>query len=340
MTREQKIALSELDKIPFVDAENLGSRVLTSLTFFREGEWQMWIPSPTGLLPIAGQPSEADYFGQEPEGSTDIYLDFLNFMTQRACWPETVRFVSAIRRDIHNLGASLAKLDLFHRSSTDNHVEVARFVSTEVEYIFVVCRGVFDLLQELIARFWQTRVEFPNMATKKKQLKKSFAGMVMKKGRLSALEEIEERFQVPRGLASFYYRNGPFFKMVRDYRDSVVHGGTEFTPFVTPRGFAVFAHLEPFASLGVWNEEHMLPNRLASLRPVVASVISQTLQACEDFSQTIQQVITFPPPVVPDFRLFVRGHYNRQLLWMKDVLADCSWWDTKYTGQEGKDASA
>ena len=82
-----------------------------TLTFFEEGEWQMWFPSPNGLIRIKGEPAEADYFARTPEKDTDLSLDFLNFMTQRACWAETMRFVDGIRNDIHNCSLKRPRLE-------------------------------------------------------------------------------------------------------------------------------------------------------------------------------------------------------------------------------------
>jgi len=329
MARQATIKKSELIKIPFIDSKNIGSRVLTTLTFFEKGEWQMWLPLPNGLTRMKGEPAEADYFARKPEKDTDIYLDFLNFMTQRACWADTMRFIDGIRNDIHNLGASLGKLDLFHRSSTDSSAEVRRFASTEIEYIFGVCRSLFDLLQAVIATLWR-RIELLDKKIKKRQLPKSFRRMVLDGEELMTVEIIETRFHVPTELASFYQRQGPFFQVLRKYRDDVVHSGKDFSSiFVTEKGFAVNADVQPFASFGVWNDEHMLPNRLASLRPVVAHVINETLRTCEDFAQTIQGIIRFPPEIAPGFRLFLRGYHNNRLHAMKDVLKNCKWWEAE-----------
>lgn len=143
------------------------------------------------------------------------------------------------------------------------------------------------------------------------------------------IKEIQTQFKIPIELAAFYHRQGPFFQVLRQYRDKVVHSGNDFNPYVTEKGFAVNANVEPFASFGVWNEEHMLPNRLASLRPVVAHIITKTLRSCEDFSQTIQKIIKFPPDIAPGFKLYIRGHHNDQLISMKEILANCSWWDVE-----------
>ena len=189
-------------------------------------------------------------------------------------------------------------------------------------------RGLFDLLQEVIATLWQ-RIELFDKSIKKRQLPKSFRAMVLNDDRLRTVEAIQAQFHIPGELASLYYRHGPFFQVLRQYRDDVVHSGKDFASiFVTEKGFAVSADVEPFVSFGVWNEEHMLPNRLASLRPIVAHVINETLSTCEDFAQTIQGIIRFPPEIAPRFRLFLRGYHNHQLLAMNDVLKNCKWWET------------
>lgn len=336
-----KIDISELSKIPFIDAGSIGGRVLTTLTFYEEGEWHIWLPLQSELIKMKGEPKEADYFARSPEKDTDVYIEFLNFMTQRSCWADVMRAIDGIRNDIHNLGASLGKFELFYHASRNRRIEVTRFVSTELEYIFSVCRSLFDLLQEVIATLWQ-RIKLKDETIKKKQLPKSFRRMVIKDENLVPAEVIEERWRVPMAMAAFYHRNAPFFEVLRNYRDDVVHSGRDFKSiFVTEKGFAVSADAKPFCLFGVWNDEHMLPNRLASLRPVVSYVITETLRACEDFSQSIQRIIEFPPEVAPDFRLFLRGFHNRHLMEMETVLSECKWWEgeTEHNASQGGESS-
>ena len=322
------IKISEFEKIPYIDTKNIGERVLTTLSFYDENKWHFWLPTHNGLIKMIGEPSESDYFSRVREKETDIYFDFLNFIIQRASWPEVMHYIDGIRNDLHNLGASLGKLSLFHRCKEDTNIEVRRFVSTEIEYIFGVCRSMFDLLQEVIATLWMKRIILVDKNIKKKQLKSSFAKMVLSNNKLMNEGEIEKKFNLPVEMASFYCRHGAFFQVLRQYRDNILHRGTDFNLiFITERGFAVCANEEPFSSFGVWNEKHMLPNRLASLRPVVAYVISKTLEACEDFSCTIQRIIRFPPEISPGFKLLVRGYHNHELLAMKNILANCLWWE-------------
>lgn len=327
MVRDIQISNSELAKIPFIDAKNTDGRMLTTLTFFIDGKWQIWFPTPQGLIPIIGTPTEADYFAQIPEKTTDINQAFLDFIVQRASWPDIMHFINAIRSDIHNLGASLAKLSFFHLTVKTGRVEISRFVSTELEYIFGVCRSIFDLLQEVIAQLWQ-RIRLHDSSITKKVLPQSFAKMALKGNQILGITELQSKWHVPEQLAAFYTRHTSFFKVLRDYRDAILHYGADFELiFITEKGFAVKADVKPFASFGVWNEEHMLKNRLASLRPIVAYIITKTFNACDDFASTISQIIQWPPEIAPRLKLYVRGYYNSELVALKDVLENCSWWD-------------
>jgi hypothetical protein len=322
-----EIPISELAKIPFIDVKNLGARVLTTLTFFEDEKWQIWLPTPQGLINISGIPAEADYFARTPVTNTDINQKFLDFIVQRASWADTIHFIYAIRSDIHNLGASLAKLSFFHRAVENAGGRSSRFVSTELEYIFGVCRSIFDLLQEIITKLWQ-RISLHDSSITKRELPQSFAKMALSDNKVMEVAQLQQKWRVPEKLASFYIRHANFFKVLRDYRDAILHCGADFDIiFVTEKGFAVRADTEPFASFGVWNEEHMLKNRLASLRPIIAYVITKTFNACDDFAGIISEIIRWPPEIVPGFKLYVRGFHNTELIILNDVLENCSWWD-------------
>jgi hypothetical protein len=46
--------------------------------------------------------------------------------------------------------------------------------ATGVEYILLVCRSIFDLLQELVAKLWKT-IKLADSTVKTQQLKKTFS---------------------------------------------------------------------------------------------------------------------------------------------------------------------
>ena len=327
-SRRITIPVEELKKIPYLNHDNMYGRMVPQVSFLDKGKWRFWFFGHNQIMEAreGAIPVEADYFSLEPESKTDLFLDFLNFMTQRAYWPETGDYLNGIRSDIHNLAASLAKLEHFYTTSMEVP-GIRRWATTEIEYIFFVCRSLFDLLQKTIATMWN-RVEFKDKNTKKHQLPHSFSTMSLFDRKLLTAEEIVERHNIPLALAQFYYRQGPFFQMLKRYRDDLIHYGKDVKwLFATKRGFAIQDDAVPFRDFGIWNDEHKQPNGLASARPIIAHVIDQTLHACEDFSGTIQQIIMFPPEIVPGYNLYIRGFHTCYLLDIERIQSNCLWWD-------------
>lgn len=218
------IPISEFAKIPFLDSGQIGSRIVTTLCFHDSGEWKFWVPLGGKLQLLKAEPALADYFARHPERSADFHLAFLNFMTQHASWPEAIHPIDGIRNDIHNLAACLAKFELYFRESRSPNQHVDRFVSTELEYVFSVCRSIYDLLQEIVVGLWE-RITPLDKTLKKRQLPDSFRKMVMKNNILMSSADIEAHFRIPKQLADFYFRQGPIFKTLRDYRDAIMHRG-------------------------------------------------------------------------------------------------------------------
>ncbi len=322
------ISIEEIKKIPYLVHEKLLGRMIPTLSFFDKGEWRRWFLHNGELLEIKGGiPIEAVYFSVDQEQETDLYLNFLNFVVQRAFWPEAAaHYLNGIRSDIHNLATSLAKLDYFYKTRGDIP-GIQRWATTEIEYIFFVCRSIFDLLQKTIASIWD-KVELTDKKIYKTKLPSSFSDMSLYDNKLQTDEEIVKRKHIPIDFAQFYIRQSQFFQMLKRYRDDLMHKGEDVAwVYATERGFAIQDHTIPFRDFGVWNEEHKLPNGLASARPIIAHVIHQTLQACEDFSTTIQKIILFPPEIVPGFRLFIRGQNMSYLLDLDRIQQNCLWWD-------------
>jgi hypothetical protein len=152
--------------------------------------------------------------------------------------------------------------------------------------------------------------------------------MVTRANQPQTEEDIAKRFGLPNELAAFYARHGAFFEQARMFRDNVIHRGSSVeTIFSTERGFAVQESLQPFARFGVWSDGHKLPNGLCSLRPAIGHVVKSTLDACEDFTQTIESIIQFPTETAPGFRLYLRGFFGDHLRDNAAAVRDCLWWD-------------
>ncbi|WP_186233621.1 hypothetical protein [Burkholderia gladioli] len=321
-----QIPLSELAKIPYLDVPNLAERAIASLNFFADGDWHLWLKTEAGLLRIKAWPGEGFYFAAEPQSGRDGYLRFLDFIAQRGNLRGVARPLEGIMDDVFNLGACLKKFDILLDYAEGGRSGASRLVLTELEYLFSLCRSVFDLLQEVIAAQWDS-VQLLDAETKKRKLPQSFGDMVLTANQLRPVEEIASKFRIPQSLAEFYGRAGAFFLILRTFRDKYVHGGNSpDLVFVTARGFAVRGAAAPFNSFNVWSQEHRLPNDLCSLRPALAYLVTETLRACEDYATTIQQIIGFPPPICPGLRFFMRSDFVEPLLANERILRECSWW--------------
>jgi len=235
--------------------------------------------------------------------------------------------VIGLRDDFYNLSASLAKLDLLFRLREDAETKggTSRMVATEVEYIFSVCRSIFDLLQEIIAKLWAS-VSLLDTTIKKRQLKKSFGYMVLLDGTPRTRDDLISKFGMPQALADCYARNSEFFLLLRTFRDNIVHNGSRVPIiFSTEKGFAVRETVRPFSDFNVWTEEHKQENGLCHLQPALGYAINRTIGACEDFSQTLETIIRFPPPIAPGLKLFMRGYFNAHLIASLDAVNNCQW---------------
>ena len=126
-----------------------------------EGKFHLWfiqggeiIEAPWGEK---GQTEfvEGQYFAQKRTLAHDFNLPFMNFMFQRYIRKDTNPILRAIRDDVFNLGTCLEKLELFHKLRNER-IGIHRYVITEIEYIFVVCIRLFDLLQRIAMKLWTT----------------------------------------------------------------------------------------------------------------------------------------------------------------------------------------
>jgi hypothetical protein len=187
---------------------------------------------------------------------------------------------------------------------------------TELEYLVTLCRTTFDLLQEMIASVWKTRVQLFDKSSEAHRrahsLPKTFSKMVLhEKGRLRTAAEIEAKFHIPKPMAERYELIAPFFSELRRVRDRIVHSGSSFGMiFDTERGFCVDPKREPFSTFGNWRPEHYYNDNIASVLPWIADTILKTIGACSGLIEAFASVIPLPPPIAPGYMIFVRGYHN------------------------------
>lgn len=265
-----------------------------------------------------------DYFAATAESPIDLYLPFYETLATRFLFPHLISSVRAIRHDIHNLGASLAKIDFFveeHRRT--GGVRVARFAETEFEYLLIVCRGLFDLVQVVLNKLWTST----GTAPRRKSLPLSYARIVFDGERHRAVQQIASKFSLPRSIAAAYAGSARFFGGLRRSRDLIVHHG--HTPdifFATEQGFAVRASAEPFRSFGIWVPETFLPNDLAPVRPVLSFLVWESFRALQTLVDALAEEIHLPEVPAPGFHLYSRGWHTAALVDYSLVTPLSPWW--------------
>jgi len=308
--------VSEITAIPYLDPRETTDRFLSSTSFYDNGAWRTWAPVEgpgQQVVEIKAWPAESFYYGRTAEKPSDFESGFLTFLAQRVNYRGLSRYLTSIQDDVLNLSTALAKLDLIFRTGS-SHDGSIRMAATEVEYILLVCRSLFDLLQELLAKLW-AKVTLIDPAARKKALKDTFSKMVLFDNKLLLAGDIAERYALPLVLAECYARHSPIFEKIRQFRDNLVHGGSRVdTIFRGGEDFLIRKRLGPFLNLGIWRDDEIEPNELGPLKPALALIIRGTLAACEDFALTLQGCLQFGGATVPGMNLYIRGYYNAELL--------------------------
>lgn len=105
--------------------------------------------------------------------------------------------------------------------------------------------------------------------------------------------------------------------------------------FTVDEGYAVQSDFEPFANFDVWNEETFLENDLAPLWPPVAHVIHHTLIAMNRFLSSLASEIEFPPPIAPDYWVYMRGEYLHNLGYLESLINEDVWGESLLSEIEG-----
>ena len=322
-TRTTTVSAEELQKIPFLAKPITMDRVIPCLQFYVGGEWHCWLPVGPQLQKMKMWPSEAKYFGDKPERDTDQLFPLLDFIAQRAFVPEAGMFFYGIWNDYQSLAATLAKLKVFFEMKGGKY-EVRRFVQTEVEYIILVCRSLFDLLQELIAVYW-SRIAFRDKKARK--LPKSFADVDRDGEKVRSASDIQNKYDLPEPMARWYATHADFFLKLRAMRDRLVHSGENPVEmvFTAESGFAISKELRPFCELYEWPPGCEIQNGLVPFRPVLCLLIERVLRACNEFAAMIQTLVQFPPEMAPGLHLYSRGYFDQELSEVPSVIATGAW---------------
>jgi hypothetical protein len=149
---------------------------------------------------------------------------------------------------------------------------------------------------------------------------KSFADVALKGDRIRPAAEITQKWALPEPIAAEYERVAPFFLCLRDWRDRIIHGGTNFGPiFVDDEGFKIRVEDKLFSWAGGWSAGDVTETGLGSLDPWLAHVIFGSMSICSTMAYTFAQVIQLPEPIAPDLMVFSRNPTDAALHELKTI---------------------
>lgn len=331
--------INELRKVTYLNPDVIGGRSVLLMPFWDGTEWHQWIDTPNGLIEMKVVDTiRSNYVSKAAVTESDIWIPFVDLMWQRASWPDITRFIFGICDDFHAMATSAAKLRHYHvaRESIPPNL-ASSFVATELEYLVTVARSVFDLLQEMIATVWNTRVrlldEPQERIRRSRPIPPGFTKMaVVGRDSPRAAVDLSLQHAIPSALAEAYAGHAPFFISLLKTRDRIVHGGTSVqSVFVTEKGFCVDPKQRPFSD-AAWTEAHHYNENIASLLPWVAHIVFGTIDACNNLAGTFASVVSLPDEIAPGHRVFIRDPANPALIELQRVAnGDGAWWKDRAT---------
>ncbi|MBI3415127.1 MAG: hypothetical protein HY043_07375 [Verrucomicrobia bacterium] len=328
-------------QVPYLDLSRVGDRVVNLMPLWDGRSWKHWVPGPGGILEVEPiDVVESDYVAKEAACEHDLLIPFVELMWQRMTFPEVCPLIGAICDDFHNLGTTVAKLRHFHRTrDLLPESDLGRFAATELEYLLVLSRTIFDLLQEVVSELFSERVRWADSGCeakrKARKLPTKFSKVVLREKKdYRSVDEIHDCFGLPEIVARAYAERAMFFSNLRDSRDAVVHHGRSVgTVFATPRGFCIDPKEAPFSRYKCWKGDHYYNEHVASVLPWIAEIVLGTIDACNAIMYAIASVVIFPPDIAPGYRVFVRGPSTPALVEVLRVSSGGSpWWDESDDG--------
>ncbi|AFK19205.2 hypothetical protein E6P09_10520 [Haloferax mediterranei ATCC 33500] len=339
-----EVEFSELEKkTPFTTA--LRGRVIPAgniydpehdneeLPDFTQGEdWLNFVPDAEGNLRFyKGEPISGVYFGKEPANpETDLNNTFVELYYQRLSFPHIAGLVPSLLDDLRNLATVLSKMAHYQSNIPSGSWAIQRFIQTELEYLFLQSRSIYDGLQFIIANTWKMIYSVEEEDDFSAQLPtSSFRKMALigeDQEPISA-DSLVKKYGIPESLAEFYSNEAPIFSKIRDFRDSIVHhGDSPETIFITEDGLAVDTTAEPYCKFDIWENNQLLENELAPLWPFVAYVVKQTVTALDRFlSGLLAKPLHLPYKLAEGYDVYMRGPHITNLNHLDSLISSDQW---------------
>ncbi|WP_321992538.1 hypothetical protein [Marispirochaeta aestuarii] len=290
-------------------------------------EWKIPFVRNNKVIFIDGIPQASVYCAKEiDDATTDIYLNLLDFIYKRSSYPYIVKLLDSLKYDVHKLFTINAKIDILYKYNQDKEC-MSDLIQSEIEYLFIVCKSIYDSLQNMITKFWDRNVIVIRKGYIKKKLPDTYSKIIYKNKELSSLNEIIERYSLPEPLANYYYESGRLFDSIKTVRDDIVHHGKGIDYiFSYEKGFAVTEESTIYKNFDVLKKNSQNQNNLISIRPMIKYLITEMLSLLDNYTKSINSVLKFPMETITDYKIYLRipqiKYYNR----MVKELEKTEWW--------------
>ncbi len=323
-----EIGKEQLATVPYLNKSvitNTSGRVFVLKPFYINSEWKIPVPAGNKLLLITGIPAASTYVSQSiVELENDIFIPCIDFLYRYFTWDEINYFIDGLLNSFENLFIIVNKIDSFLKIR-DNKLVKNDFIRTEMEYLFIVCKSIYDTLQKIISIFWNKKVKLLGNI-EKRNLPDKYRNVIINNGKKRTLDEMITKYNIPLQLAEYYYKQFDFYEKLRIIRNDIVHHEKTLDYFfVFDEGFAISKDTKLFKEYNIWNEDDKKENNIYSIRPLISYIINNTIKSCDDYCKCILQVVKLPEQMILD-NVYLRTPHIKAFKQMERDLKTTSWW--------------
>jgi hypothetical protein len=326
MAQTQTFPISEIHKLPYLRRVPDHGRTIPLKPFWEpeSGEWHVYFPvssSELGRL-AGGEPVVGSYLSsQAADPQQDREWPLGSFVIQHLSFPEVLPWLDRFEHRYYQLAVAMDKYDLVSGSPTERNRYY--MVLAELEYVILIVRSLYDLLQRLIGALART-VHVPGDLERRliANLPESFAKVVLEGEKERSADAIAARYQLPLPIATFFHREAASFRILRKIRNGIEHHGNAPSEiYQIQAGFAVLVAESPWNELDFWTPEHLRHERFGSLRSVLAHLAKDSLDATTRFAEAFATCVAVPLSLCEDLRVYLRHPSGSWLIRLEEVLA-------------------
>ncbi|MCB2160678.1 hypothetical protein KQH40_01175 [bacterium] len=235
--------------------------------------------------------------------SIDFYLPMLDWYCH--CIQITSLY-NVIRKIISDL-ANMSVVFIRYQETLTSEYDIRQIflLEADLEFFFFNIRSLFDLTQYFYQQLWKNSFDSKGNPPAK-TLPDSFARMVLSGNNLLSVDEIVEKYSIPKGIAQIYSDYGNFFRNCRDVRDQVVHYGKKIESVHIKDGMAfVDVTRHPFNKFSCWESEKIDDNNLGELQIFLKYLLNQVMDYLEALAIALNTSYSQQAIIHPEWKMYV-----------------------------------